>query len=1398
MDKILGIDLGTNSIGLTIREDNEFEWFGVYTFSKGVGKNKSGEFSFASERTKHRSARRLYNARRYRKWETLKILINNGYCPLEIEELNRWKNYEKGIGRVFPMDNEKFNQWIKLDFNLDGKPDYRSPYQLRRELIETKLNLDVDEDKYKIGRALYHIAQRRGFRSSRKIGKNEKAAIYRGSPETGTIGRNKYEELIESKGSLGAAFAHLEDEGIRIRNRYTLREDFEKEVEKIIEVQKIDNDFKTIVAKAMFWQRPLRSQKGLVGKCTLEKSKYRCPVSHPKFEEFRAWSFLNTLKYKKNDDDKFIPLPLKLKKDIYNDLFFRQKSKFEFLDIRKYIEKKASKAWQLNYKRKLDKINVAGCPVSARLKAIFGEDWQNLIIKTNKTKKNKNGENKQISFDINDIWHLIFSFEDEEIFKETLLHKLKLSEEQIKGLSTLWNSFPVGYANLSLKAINNILPFLQEGLIYTEAVLLAKIPELIGSELFEQNKEKIIDDIKNEISKNRKEKELIIITNNLISKYKALDFEEKFGHKNDEYKLQQSDLNEVEQTIITHFGENKWENKIEDKKQEIINSVIERYQTFFRIEPKSYIKPPHLLDQIKEFVDNKFDVEEKKLAKLYHPSQIAIYKKEDDQQYLKSPKTAAFKNPMAYKTLYRLREVINYLIKIGKIDSQTKIVVEIARDLNDANKRNAIETYQRRREAENESYAKAIAELLKDPEFKGNANPESNEDKRKFRIWTEQFENSETVAEEIKKIEKNKSFSIAKKDIAKYRLWREQNCRCIYTGRTINLTDLFNSNTIDFEHTIPRSKSFDNSLANLTVCYADYNRNIKANKIPTQLPNYKEDYNNYTAIEPRLQNWKDRIIQLEKLIDRQKYNSKIAIDKDTKDQAIRKKHLLYFEYDYLKNKVDRFTRKDIPQGFVNSQLRDTQIISKYAYHYLKTVFNKVEVQKGKITAEFRKIYKIQNKKETKNRTKHYHHAIDAAVLTLIPNSAKREEILKKAYKYNETTHKQYTEEPFVGFSQKQITDIEKTILINNMPNKDKALGSGKKIVRRRGKKVWLRDKNNKIRIDENGDKIFKIADGDSIRGKLHQETFYGKIKIAAKNKDGKPLKDEDGHFIIAKNKQGKDEEWAVVRVLAKDLSINKKNIITNEIIDIHLKIYMQEQIDEGKKETELLDFNNKIIRRVRCRVKAGRGFMSPENLTPIKKQTYLSIYEHKQDYYVNSGDNYLFGLYETDNGKREIKSVNIYEASKINGLNKVSSIEDLFEPQIYIGKKKEKATRKHIFKIGQKVLFFEDKKEELKDIEPIELSKRLYYIKRLHQASVGNILFQHHLEARSEDQLKEDFPSKIFKNAGKDGFSKFQTDFIAPRLLFKPIKNNFIIEGKDFTISLSGKINFLFKKSYSQ
>lgn len=1380
MERTLGIDLGTNSIGLTLREDDIFSWYGVYTFKKGVGEGKSGEFSFAAERTKHRSSRRLYNARRYRKWETLKVLVENGFCPLEIEKLNKWKNYQKGIGRLFPVDDILFQQWLKLDFDGDGLPDFSSPYQLRRQLINERLDLLFSENKYKIGRALYHIAQRRGFKSSRKSGVNEKTAVYKGSNETKTIGRNEYEKLMLKHGSLGAAFAFLEDEGVRVRNRYTLRSDYQSEVYKIASVQVLDDDFKNDVDKAIFYQRPLRSQKGLVGKCTLEPNKARCPVSHPKFEEYRAWSFINNLKYRIDSDRQFEPIPLELKERIYFEkFFFKSKREFNFSEIRKFIKTNGGKNWELNYSIKMDDISVPSCFVSARLKSVFGDDWQNF----NKVlvSKNKRGENETTTYRIEDVWHILFSYEDEDCFIDFLVNKLELEEHQIKELLTLFNSFPVGYANLSLKAINNILPFLRNGMIYSEAVILAKIPEILGNKVFNDNKEIIIKALKDEIELNRQQKTIITIVNNLIFKYFALDFDKRFGWKDTSYKLDKSDFNDINVAIIEYFGVKTWQKLDENHKQKILLDVAEKYQSFFSSNKREHLKPPHLVNQIKEFLDANFEVSENALIRIYHPSQIDIYPKKEGQQFLLSPKTASFKNPMAYKTLYKLRDVINYLVEIEKIDEDTRIVVEVARELNDSNKRWAIEKFQRDREYENREFANAISELIKDPEFKGVADPQSNKDNEKFRLWVEQTENLEEILNEIQLIDKDKKLSVYQKDIQKYRLWKEQNCVCMYTGKVIRLTDLFDDNIIDFEHTIPRSKSFDNSLANLTVCYAYYNRNIKKNQMPTELPNYESDALGFSAIKPRLEAWEKKVDDLYNQIDFWKLKSTKAMDKAEKDLAIRQRHLRQMHYDYWRNKVDRFTRTEISQGFVNSQLTDTQIITKYAFHYLKTVFNKVDVVRGSDTAQFRKIYGIQPKEEIKDRSQHSHHAIDAAVLTLIPSSRKREEILKKSYEYEEEHNgKQYHEMPFYGFNYSMIDKIKRDIIVCNIVDKDQVLAPSKRIVRKRGKTVWI-DKDKRIP---------KIAQGDSIRGELHLQTYYGKIKIASKDESGSLKRDDEGN-IIYNQIEGKDEMWMVIRK-----PIEKVNFSSDVIVDFHLAEFLREQLGRGIKQNDLVDFQGRKLRHLRCRVKAARGFMNPENVTIVKEQTYKSTKEYKNYIYADSGENYMFGLYENEQG-RTIIPFNVLESAKYFKFTGSSNSKELFKSKepIFIGRGKNtnEAILKHVFMVGQKVLFYESEKSELLDLENDDLSRRLYFVKNLADAKQGLIRFQHHLEARDDKQLSEAFPEKDFGKKGINGFSKYSIDFIAPRLLLSSGNFNFVIEGKDFDMRLDGAIILKFK-----
>ena len=269
MEKILGLDLGTNSIGWAIRDTsqngNQIIDNGVLTFEKGVAEGKSGEFPMVQKRTESRGKRRNYQAEKYRKYELLQLLIEQKMVPLTLVELNEWRHYTKGEGRKYPQSIQ-FLQWLRFDFDGDGKPDFErlgfskhdNHYLFRMLAVseEIKHKQIFDNDKNILGRVLYHLVQRRGFR-----GKDEEEAktIMKGSKEDGTIGASEIKPFIDKYKTLGAALYQISKEkGNKIRRRYNLRADFETELKEICRVQGLDNDFCKKLNKAIIWQRPLR------------------------------------------------------------------------------------------------------------------------------------------------------------------------------------------------------------------------------------------------------------------------------------------------------------------------------------------------------------------------------------------------------------------------------------------------------------------------------------------------------------------------------------------------------------------------------------------------------------------------------------------------------------------------------------------------------------------------------------------------------------------------------------------------------------------------------------------------------------------------------------------------------------------------------------------------------------------------------------------------------------------------------------------------------------------------------------------------------------------------------------------------------------------------------------
>lgn len=532
MAKTLGLDLGTNSIGWAVvdKENNAILDSGVRIFPMGVvdiNQGEDREMSKNATRRIHRQTRRQVQRKRLRKVKLLEVLIKNDMCPLTIEQVKKWwqwDKYEKTEGRVFP-DTKECKAWLKMN-----------PYELRAKGVEGKLT------RYELGRVLYHLIQRRGFVSSRKEA-DDKGAIYKGKDEMKGIidtknalkGRTLGQYLNEIKPDENEAFRYIQDEDgndLRPRGRYTLRAMYVDEFERIwkqqavhlgldrvikekkkvvflngnkdrnrnrkrieylknhrdkVEVEEIEmeNDGKNkILTKVtsfqniplhdylggkiwydddgnvrydnadsvMFYQRPLRSQKSLLGKCRYEQNKSPVSISHPDFEKYRIWQFVNTIRLSGNRK-----LPLEQRNE-FVDYLLKQKKAINF---EKLIKQFKLGLETFNYE---DDKSITAAPANAYLKPLFAADaWEEHY---------------------HEIWHDFYFYDDTERLYEKLKNTphYKLKDNVDADTIDKIKINTEDYASLSLKAIKNILPFLERGYEYNEAVLLGGVMNAFNSD----------------------------------------------------------------------------------------------------------------------------------------------------------------------------------------------------------------------------------------------------------------------------------------------------------------------------------------------------------------------------------------------------------------------------------------------------------------------------------------------------------------------------------------------------------------------------------------------------------------------------------------------------------------------------------------------------------------------------------------------------------------------------------------------------------------------------------------------------------------------------------------------------------------------------------------------------
>lgn len=1218
MKRILGIDTGTNSLGWAVVEKQENGDYslvmkGCLIFQEGVKIEKGIESSKASERTSHRALRKGYFRRRLRKIQVLKVLVKYRWCPaLTDEQLHLWHTKKQ-----YPR-SEAFMAWQRTNDNLEA-----NPYYYRHVCLHEELDLEHEAERYILGRALYHLAQRRGFLSNR-LDQSE-------DDDSGAVkgGIKSLNEKMEAAGCdyLGDYFYQLYNEKgnrVRIRTHYTDREEhYKKEFYAICERQHLTENQVKELERALYFQRPLKSQRLGVGKCTFEPRKPRCADSHPDYERFRMLSFINNIRVMGPHDIELRPLNDEELAKVIPMFFRKSKPNFDFEDIAKaiagkknyqHIKDASDKPFKFNYRMTQ---SISNCPTISNLKSMFGDDYESAIAEVYTC-----GEGKTPREMVDDVWNVLYCFSDKANLKQWAKERLQMDDEQAEKFSKI--KLTRSFASLSLSAIRKILPFLEEGMIYSHAVSMAKVPDIVGKEVWAVHGETI-------------KRELM--------------------------------------GLIANFN------------------------------PKDEVMQGTLDFCIKDYLLNNFELKPGGVDKLYHPSMIETYpdaKRNKNGIYqLGSPRTNAVRNPMAMRSLHQLRKVINQLLREGVIDQNTEVHIEYARELSDANKRNAIAQWNKQREKERKTYAAEIVKLYKEA-------------------------TGQTVTP-------------TDTDILKYQLWEEQGHICLYTGEQIGIADFIGANpSYDIEHTIPRSVGGDFTQENLTLCSSRYNRECKKAQMPTQLTS------DYDAIMARLEPWKQKIEKLRKDADKVRTHSGMA--KDVKDRLISKRHLLRMQLDYWQGKYRRFTMTEVPEGFARRQGAGIGLVSKYAGLYLKSLFHKsedrsksnVRVVKGLTTAEYRKMWGIQEEYEKKSRDNHVHHCIDAITIACIEpgeyNETARYYQQFEEYERNRAPKPTFRK-PWPTFTEDIKALANEMLVVHDTPDN----------MPKRAKRM-VRTPKGKF-----------VSKGDAVRGSLHNDTYYGAIE-----------RDGEIRYVVRRILDGNFKESDVESIVDDAVKARIKQAIAEKGLQKALAepIYMNEQ-------------KGIAIKKVRCYVSGA----VTGKIIDVRNHRDQSRKEYKHRYYVENSDNYMLGIYEGVVGtklKREYEISNIMAAARYY---KSPADETLLPVQSLKGE--EKLPLKYTLTKGLHVLLYESSPSEIDFSAPETLVPRLYVITGLSTSSTttggrkysyGMVSMKHVQEARRSSDCEER------KGGYKNG------EAYRPKIIMNHNQFKALIEGQDFEINSLGEV----------
>ncbi len=444
----LGIDLGTNSLGWAAinlsLEDGYYSPSGILGAGVRIfsdGRNPKDKQSNAAQRREPRSARK--NRDRYLRRRT--------------KLLRELKDFD-----LLPLDAASNNEHIQKD-----------PWILRYQALHERLEL------HEIGRAIFHLHQRRGFKSNRKTDRtdNEKGKVHEATKRTlikleqenaqtlgELFGKRRFDtaqtnsNTIEGKRSpQPSARVRKLGEGSKWQyDYYPTRDLILDEFDKIWNVQSrfhpttLTDNARTIIRDTIEWQHRLVPPS--VGRCTLLPDQERAAKALPSSQLARILQEVNALRYS-YPGEKLHTLTIEQRDSLVKRLNTpsNQTAKLTFKQIRKLLDLSDRITFNVESEKR---DHLVGNQTAASLSQAgrWGTTWFKLPLASQ-----------------DQIIDTLLEEEQETKLFTYLKHNFKLSDETIRNVADA--PLQSGYGNLSKSALDSIIPELEkDNIVYSEAV----------------------------------------------------------------------------------------------------------------------------------------------------------------------------------------------------------------------------------------------------------------------------------------------------------------------------------------------------------------------------------------------------------------------------------------------------------------------------------------------------------------------------------------------------------------------------------------------------------------------------------------------------------------------------------------------------------------------------------------------------------------------------------------------------------------------------------------------------------------------------------------------------------------------------------------------------------------